>query len=369
MNLFPFLALAAQSTPRAGNLFFPEEGSTVARQIDDVFYFILWVSIISFVLCIGAGVWFMWKYREREGHQMIPTPSHSTRLEITWTIVPTILVAIMFWVGFDSFLHLREAPSDSYEIEVIARQWSWEFRYPNGAVDEHLHVPVGKPVKLIMTSTDVLHSLFIPAFRVKQDVVPGRYTTLWFEALRTNADEDTDVDIQEDRDLAFDLFCTEYCGQDHSFMNRKVFVYPQDQYDAIMREKANWLGKAGDLTPAQKGERLYQSACISCHLPTGETKIGPGFLEVSTAIASGTTTLEFENAPNLIPDENYLRESILVPGAKVRKGFPNQMNSFQGQLDDKRIAYLITYIKSLADPQIGAEYETLEELTPAPAGE
>ncbi len=363
MTPLPLLAsLAAQSTPRAANLFFPEEGSTIARQIDDVFYFILWVSIISFVLCIGAGVWFMWKYREREGHQMIPTASHSTRLEITWTVIPTILVAIMFWVGFDSYLDMREAPADSYEVQVIARQWAWEFHYPNGAIDSDLHVPVGRPVKLIMTSTDVLHSLFVPAFRVKQDIVPGRYTTLWFEALESN------TEAGDNPGEAYDLFCTEYCGQDHWNMNRKVYVYSEDTYAGAMAERANWLGKIGELTPAQKGERLYKQACSSCHLPSEETKIGPGFLLVSQAIADGTE-IEFDGAPPLVPDENYLRESILVPGAKVRKGYPNQMNSFQGQLNDLRINYILTYIKSLADPTIGAEMETAEDLGAAPAGE
>ncbi len=335
--------LLAQETPRAANLFFMKEGSTIARQIDDAFYFILWVSIVSFVLCVAAGVWFMWKYRTRQGHKTIHTASHDTRLEITWTVIPTILVAIMFWVGFDSFLNMREAPSDALQIQVIARQWSWEFQYPNGAVDSDLHVPVGKPVKLIMTSPDVLHSLFIPAFRVKQDVVPGRYTTLWFEALETNTDP------------GYHLFCTEYCGQDHWNMNRRVHVFPQDEYAAVMAEKANWLGD-NTLTPAEKGERLYTQACVSCHLPDKDTKIGPGFLIVSEAIRDGSQ-VSFDNAAPLVPDENYLRESILVPGAKVRQGFPNQMNSFQGQLDDARINYLITYIKSLAQPEIGSELE------------
>ena len=338
------LGLMAQSEPRAANIFFKQEGSTIARQIDDVFYFILWVSIISFVLCIGAGAWFVIKYRARQGHTAVHTASHDTRLEVTWTVIPTILVAIMFYVGFESFLDLREAPADSYEVQVVARQWSWEFNYPNGATDSDLHVPVGTPVKLTMTSMDVLHSLYIPAFRVKQDCVPGRYTTLWFEALEPGE---------------YHLFCTEYCGAEHWNMNRTVYVYEQDEYAEVMAEKANWLGDTAIL-PKEKGERLYNQACASCHLVTDETKIGPGFQIVSEAIRDGSQIL-FDNAPPLVPDDNYLRESILVPGAKVRSGWPNQMNSFQGQLDETRIRYLITFIKSIAQPEIGAELETPAE--------
>jgi cytochrome c oxidase subunit 2 len=146
-------------------------------------------------------------------------------------------------------------------------------------------------------------------------------------------------------------------------MNRTVYVYEQEEFERVIAEKANWLGDTA-ITPQEKGERLYQQACASCHLPTDDKKIGPGFQIVSEAIRD-QTEIQFENAPPLVPDENYLRESILVPAAKIREGYPNQMNSFQGQLDDKRINYLITYIKSIASPEIGAEFETPEELDPA----
>lgn len=338
-------AAAAQlAAPTAGdNLFFPEQGSTIAKEIDDVFYFILWVSIISFVGCIGAGVWFMWRYRARAGHREEVTAAHDTRLEITWTVIPTLLVAVMFYVGFEGFMNLREAPGDAYTINVTARQWAWDFSYPNGAKDTDLHVPAGRPVKLLMSSEDVLHSLYIPSFRVKQDVVPGRYTSLWFEAF---------LPEQKDREQGLYLFCTEYCGTDHWNMNRRVYVYPQAEFDAKIQKLADFLNDPA-IAPAEKGRRIYARACASCHLTTDGTKIGPGFEIVSKAIKDGGS-VAFADGTSLVPDENYLRESILVPGAKVRQGYPNQMNSFQGQLSDAEINFLITFIKSISDPSQGA---------------
>jgi cytochrome c oxidase subunit 2 len=344
-------ALASQAEAAAGqlvmapqndNLFFPEQGSTIAKQIDDVFYFILWVSIISFVGCIGAGLWFMWRYRARPGHREEVTSAHDTRLEITWTVIPTLLVAVMFYVGFEGFMNLREAPGDAYTINVTARQWAWDFSYPNGAKDSDLHVPAGKPVRLLMSSEDVLHSLYIPSFRVKQDVVPGRYTSLWFEAL---------LPSEQDQKDGLHLFCTEYCGTDHWNMNRRVFVYPPAEFEAKIQKLADFLNDPA-IAPAEKGRRIYTRACASCHLTTGDTKIGPGFQLVSNALKD-KSALEFDGSPSLVPDENYLRESILVPAAKIRKGYPNQMNSFQGQLSDQEIGLLITFIKSISDPTQG----------------
>lgn len=347
--------------PIGGNLYFPDAQSTVAGDIDYLFYFILWISIVSFVILIGGALLFLWKYRAREGHKRTITPTHDARLEATWTVIPTIIVAIIFYVGFEGFMDLREAPGDSYEIQVTAQQWAWSFKYPNGAESSDLYVPMGEPVKLVMTSMDVLHSLFIPEFRVKQDVVPGRYTSLWFESLPSE---------DGGRYLAH-LFCTEYCGTDHSNMNRLVHVLPRDEFDEWAADTANFY----DQMPLhQAGEIVYQRACASCHVTEpGEIKIGPSFHNLSVAVSQGAE-IQFSNgvAP-VVADENYIRESILMPAAKVRKWvggdknagnpegpsfeFPNQMNSFAGQLSEEHLTALIAYIKSLADEGLIQEYE------------
>lgn len=343
--------------PIGGNLYFPDAQSTVAADIDGLFYFILWISIISFVILIGGALLFMWKYRAREGHKRTITPTHDARLEATWTVIPTIIVAIIFYVGFEGFMDLREAPGDSYEIQVTAQQWAWSFKYPNGAESSDLYVPMGEPVKLVMTSMDVLHSLFIPEFRVKQDVVPGRYTSLWFESLPSEGGEGY---------LAH-LFCTEYCGTEHSNMNRLVHVLPRDEFDQWAADTANFY----DQMPLHlAGEIVYQRACASCHLvEPDQIKIGPSFGNLSVAVRDGAE-IQFSNTGPVVADENYLRESILMPAAKVRRWvggdagsdgpayeFPNQMNSFAGQLSEEHLTALIAYIKSLADESLIQEYE------------
>ncbi len=347
------LPLIAQAGNRARNLFFDVEGSTLAGDIDNVFYFILWVSIVSFVAIVAVTGWFLLKYRARPGHEAVKTATHSTSLEITWTVIPTILSAAMFWVGFEGYMDLKQAPSNAYEIQVRAFQWGWEFSYPNGAKDTDLHIPAETPVKLVMTSSDVLHSLFIPAFRVKQDVVPGRYTSMWFESLSL-ADLDGGVREQA-RTLAdtgyveLNLFCTEYCGTNHSGMGRTVYVYTPADFEAKITEIAKFMIDPA-IPLAEKGARVYAGACNSCHLVEEDAvKIGPSFYNLSRSIRDGEM-IEFTDAEDasLVPDENYIRESILYPGEKVRKGYPNQMNSFLGNLDDRRIEALIAYIKSLS---------------------
>ncbi len=326
------LATLQESTGADKTFWFPEQASTIAESIEDVFYFIYWVSVISFVLVIGATVLFAWRYRSQEGKRAIKTSTHDNTLEVTWTLIPTALVAVMFWVGFKGFLDLRSAPENAYEVQVTGFQWAWAFTYPNGFESNELHVPADRPVRLLMTSTDVLHSLFIPAFRVKQDVVPGRYTSLWFEANRPGV---------------FDLFCTEYCGTSHSGMITKTVVHEdQAAFEAWLTEASNVVDT---LPPIEAGLYTYEKkGCTQCHLPTKEWKLAPGFGIVSEAIATGGS-VEFEDgtAP-LVPDENYLRESILNPNAKIRAGAAGQrMPAYQGRLKESEINGLIAWIKSL----------------------
>ncbi|HKX45474.1 MAG TPA: cytochrome c oxidase subunit II [Planctomycetota bacterium] len=338
--------------PEGGNIFFPPQLSTVAREIDDVFYFILWVSIISFVVVIGVGTMFVLKYRERPGHRAEKTSTHDNTLEVTWTIIPTILVAIMFYVGFKGFIDLRSSPADSYQVEVTAQRWVWGFTYPNGhtSTDGALHLPPGRPVRLLMKSMDVLHSLYIPAFRVKQDVVPGRYATLWFESYTP----EVETHLQ--------LYCTEYCGTSHSDMLARVILHPsQESFDAWLADDSNIHGK---FAPYKAGEILYASAgCTACHDLGDTTKIGPGFAIVSRLLAEGARR-EFTDGSGATVDENYLRESILQPQTKIVAGFQGKvMTPYAGRLSEEDLSALIAFLRSVhAGPPEGAD-----ALPPAPA--
>ncbi len=319
------LALPAVSK----GLFFPEPTSTTAETVDNLFYFILGVCVIFFLLIVALMITFVLKYREKPGVGPQPSPSHNNWLEILWSVIPGCIVGAIFVWGFWGYMDMRQAPDDSYEIQVVAKKWSWSFIYPNGHVDNNLHVPLDRPVRLMMSSDDVIHSLYIPAFRIKMDLVPGRYSTTWFQA---------------DTVGQYTLFCAEYCGTQHSTMLAKVVVHPSGEFESWLEDAANFLER---VTPVEAGEILYQRrGCVQCHSVDGSAKTGPSFKDVfgtQQAMTDGTT---------VEVDENYIRESILEPQAKVRAGYKPVMPTYQGQLKDEEIAAIIAYIKSLA--QTGA---------------
>lgn len=306
-----------------GSLWLPVDASTLAGDVDGLFYFVYWVSIVIFVAVIVAMTYFVMKYRRKHANERTERVHESKLLEFTWIIVPTILTMIVFTWGFQVFLKMNIAPPDTYDITVRGQKWSWTYEYPNGAISTNeLYVPVDKPVRLVMSSTDVIHSLFIPAFRVKHDVLPNRYTSVWFEATKTGE---------------YPLFCTEYCGQSHSGMLSTVFVQEQDEFE-------EWLASAGgstdDLTLEEYGERLYnQQACVGCHSIDGSPKVGPTFQG-----SFGSQRELVEGGPVTV-DENYLRESILDPGAKIASGFVNAMPATYSALGEREISALIAYIK------------------------
>lgn len=305
---------------------FPAPSSTTAKQVDDLFYFILMVSVVFFAIIVGVMILFLIKYRARPDQMVENSPSHNNKLEITWTVIPGILVGVIFFWGFVGFLDMRQPPDDSYEIQVTAKKWSWSFTYPNGHVDNNLHVPEGRPIRLVMSSDDVIHSLYIPAFRLKMDLIPGRYTSTWFES---------------DDPGEYTLFCAEYCGTQHSTMLAKVVVHPSGEFEKWLEEAANFLET---VTPVEAGEILYQRrGCIQCHSIDGSAKSGPTFKDAfgsQQPLTDGSTVQV---------DENYIRESILEPQAKVRAGYKPVMPTYQGQLKDEELAALIAYIKSLSD--------------------
>jgi len=303
-----------------GSIWLPDAMSTVSGEVDALFWFVFWTSTVLFAAVIAAKLYFMFRYK-RKDETSVPEPVHESKLlEAAWIVVPTILVMFVFVWGFDVYLKLLSSPPDAYQITVRGKQWSWEFEYAEGATSfTEMYVPVGRPVKLMMSSTDVLHSFFIPAFRVKQDLIPNRYTSLWFEA----------TEVGE-----YQIFCTEYCGTQHSGMLAKVVAVSEEDFAAWIQEQSQ------DLPPVELGAQLF-AQCAACHAIDGTTKIGPalnGRFGTQRKLADGST---------VTVDEDYIRTSILNPASQVAEGFQPIMPAGYSSMSAKQIDGLVAYIKSL----------------------
>ena len=308
-----------------GNAFWlPPQSSTIAPTVDWIFNFILGVSAFFFVLIVVLMAVFVIRYRRRPGVVQKPAPSHNTTLEIIWTVIPLLIVVFMFYEGFTTYMDIRTPPRLAYDVRVTAQKWNWSFEYPNGWVDNNLHVPAGQPVRLTLSSKDVIHSLFIPDFRVKMDVVPGRYNTTWFEAPQPGN---------------HGLYCAAYCGTNHAEMLARVIVHPAEEFPRWLAEAANVVKR---LPPAEAGKWLYEhKGCAQCHSLDGKPGIGPSFKGIyghPVALSDGTSVMV---------DDNYIRESILEPQAKIVAGFQPQMQTFRGQLSDDQINAIIEFLKTL----------------------
>lgn len=306
----------------AQTFWLPEQVSTIAPEIDRAFYFVHWTSVIIFIGIIITMSLFVYKYRRRTPDDRPALVEPSTVLEASWIAIPVVLVLIIFNWGFQGFIKLATPPPDAYQINVTARMWLWEFEYPNGVRSTgELHVPVDRPVRLQMSSEDVIHSFFVPAFRVKQDVLPNRYSSVWFEA--TKAGE-------------YQAFCTEYCGTQHSNMLATVVVHEREDFD-------EWLQSGGgmeDLPLAELGARVFQQqACQACHTTDGGPSVGP------TLQGLFGSTRQFTDGTSAVADENYLRESILDPGAKIVQGFQNLMPPSYTGLSEREVNGLIEFIR------------------------
>lgn len=327
VNMFSSLAgLPLAEVSGGGSFWLPPPESVSAWAVDNVFHYIMYLSYFFFAVIFAVLVLFVVRYRRRPGVEAVKTATHSLTLEAVWSLIPLGLVIVMFYMGFTGYVELRSPPDQAYEILVTARKWSWQFTYPDGTMATDLHVPVGEPVRLVMQSEDVIHSLSVPAFRVKMDVVPGRYTRTWFEAKQVGK---------------FDLYCTEYCGTGHSNMLASVVVHEPGDFDA-------WLAKAGDIlgnsaTPVEAGEKLFRlHGCGSCHSIDGTPRVGPSLKGIFGE------THQFADGSSAKVDETYIRQSVLEPGAKIRQGYKNQMPTFKGRLSDAEITALIQYLKSLS---------------------
>ncbi len=301
----------------------PIEGTAYAGQVDQLYVFLIWLTIFFFVLVGGLLTYFVFKYRRRGPDDRTPHLTHHNGLEIAWTLIPLAIVIFIFFWGFRSYMEAQVSPADALEIQVTAKKWVWTFEYPNGTRTlNELHVPLGKPVKLIMTSEDVIHSFFVPTFRIKQDVVPNTYTQLWFEPTQAGLHR---------------LLCAEYCGKGHSDMGGKIFVDDEKKYK-------DWLETGGDVGKGmplpQFGALLYQSrGCQTCHSLDGVRGEGPSFKGIFGH------PVKLSDGRSVVVDENYIRESILQPQAKVVAGFEPVMPTFQGMLREREINALVEFIK------------------------
>lgn len=310
------------------NFWLPPANSALAEQWNNLFWY---VHISSFVITAGimiAIIYFCIKYRRKSEDDVTPVVRHNTNLEALWSIIPLVLVLISFVWGYKLYNKMNTPPEEAYEIRAIGKQWMWQFIYPNGVkTTGELHVPAGRPVKITMNSRDVIHSLYIPVFRIKQDVLPGRYTAIWFKA--------------QEPDTAM-IFCAEYCGLSHSNMLATLYVHPNDEFKKWLKKAKGGPGKPENLSPAEWGSRLVQKfACTTCHTTDGTRLVGPSW----KGLFGSKVTLS--NGKTIVADANYIRQSILNPQAKIVKGFPPVMPSYKGQLNDKQINAIIQYIKTL----------------------
>ena len=305
------------------SIFMPPQATDVAAGVDQLYGFLLTASFISCVLVIGGLIFFAIKFRRKHHGEKTPYMAHNTTLEFLWSFIPFVIFMVAFVWGWIVFHSLRHMPTDALEIAVQAQKWDWTFVYKNGRrVASEFYVPVGQDVKLLMTSNDVIHSFYVPAFRSKQDVVPGRYTALWFNA---------------NREGTFQVFCAEYCGDRHSGMLAKVHVVPREKYE-------QWLSTEPykGLSSVEIGQKIYAGRCVACHTLTDAKNVGPGFKGVFGR------TEHIEGGSDIVVDENYIRESVLNPNAKIVAGFPKGvMPTFAGQLSEEELLGVIDFLKTL----------------------
>ena len=302
---------------------FPERATEMAREIDALYFFGLGVATVFSLLIAFLVIFFAIRYRRTHPDEVGQREQAPAWLELVWSIVPLGILLFMFGWGAKVFFEARRPPANAVEYYVTAKQWMWKFQHPQGNREiNHLHVPVGVPIKLIMTSEDVIHSFFVPAFRVKMDVLPGRFTHLWFEVERAGT---------------YRLFCNEYCGVEHSLMIGSVTALEPAAYE-------EWLaGGQPPLTLAQTGERLFsEKTCDTCHRSESGA-LGPALNGVYGR------EITFDDGTTITADENYLRESILEPRARLVQGYQALMPTFQGQVDEEELLLLIDYVKSLSE--------------------
>jgi cytochrome c oxidase subunit 2 len=309
---------------------FPVQASSMAGEVDALLFFLLAVSTVMTVGIALAIVFLAFKYRRGSKASRQKSGGNSAVLETAWIGIPFVLSMGMFVWGASVYFRLFDMPADAMEVHVVGKQWMWKFQHPDGRREiNELHVPLGQPVRLNMISQDVIHSMYVPAFRVKHDVLPGRYTSLWFEATRTGA---------------YHLFCAEYCGTQHSLMKGRVVVLEPTEYQA-------WLaGTKPGQTPVEAGAMLFEELrCATCHRAAGTER--PRCPPLENLFGA---EVELADNSRVTADEAYLRESVLRPNAKIVKGYTAAMPPFEGQIGEEGMNDLVAYLKSLAAKKPGS---------------
>lgn len=300
---------------------FPEQASTVAGRVDAIYSFLIGLTAL-FSILIGATVaFFAIKYRRGNKVDRSRPLSESAILEAIWIGVPLVIVLVIFYWGTSIFFTIVRPPKQAEDVYVTGKQWMWKIQHLSGHREiNELHVPVGQPIKLIMTSQDVIHSFFVPAFRVKQDVLPGRYTQMWFEATKPGI---------------YHLFCAEYCGTQHSGMIGRVIAMEQADYEEWLKGGAAAAGK----TMSSAGEQIFtQQGCASCHNDQSRAPALKGLYGKPVKLADGG---------NVVADEQYIRESILRPMSQMVAGYDPIMPVYQGRIGEEDLQQIVAYIKSL----------------------
>ena len=312
----------------SGTPLFPEAASTIAARVDNLYFFLIGITVFFSLLIAGLIVYYAVRFRRRSPREIGREIRTSYTLEAAWTVIPLMITMVIFVWGAKIFFAMSRPPDETLNIYVVGKQWMWKFQHLDGQREiNELHVPAGRDVKLIATSEDVIHDFFVPAFRVKADVLPGRYVTIWFRAIRPGR---------------YRLFCAEYCGTKHSGMTGEVVVMDAPGYQACL------TGGASQHSLTEEGQQLFSDlACNTCHRPDLQGR-GP----VLEGVFGHAVTLQ--SGQKVTADEGYIRESILNPAAKVVAGYQPIMPTFQGQVTEEQLLALVEYVKSLPAPKSGS---------------
>jgi cytochrome c oxidase subunit 2 len=300
--------------------------SNFAKGVDSTFLFIFAISFFFLIGISAVMIWFLIRYN-RKRHPKAEQMKDNMKLELIWTIIPFILVMLMFYYGYVAFEPMRFAPKDAIEVKVTGRMWNWSFEYANGKISNELVLPVKKAVKLNLYSPDVIHGLYIPAFRIKQDVVPGKNNFMWFIPNYNGT---------------YEILCSAYCGLRHSFMEAKIRVVSEEDYQ-------KWLAEITPETLEAVGLKIIQNnACTGCHSLDGTKLVGPSFKGLWGA---ERVVIEDGKEKKVVADSSYIRESILKPDKKIVKGFnPGVMRTYSKVLKEENIKSIIGYLESLSKP-------------------
>ena len=338
-------------------LFLPDQASTFAKRVDHLHYFVILTTLVMSTAVGWTAIYFFIRYRRRFEGQRTPHVETKPLHEALFICIPLATFLLWFAIGFTDYVHGQSAPPpNAMDVYVMGKQWMWKFAYPDGPSSVSvLRVPLGRPVRVLISSRDVIHSFYVPAFRLKMDALPGRYTESWFEA------------TQEGR---FEVFCAEYCGSGHSTMRAEVVVMKPDEFDDWLRDQKRGLADKQDGAPTareevapagslvQQGKALAANyGCLKCHSIDGAPHIGPTWLDLYRR------RTKLQSGEEIIADEGYLTESMMDPRAKIVAGYQNVMPSFQGRLAAPEVAALVEYIKSLRtetvlnQPAKGPAYE------------